>query len=165
MLLAAYPAAAVAGGSVGAGKQEHLPFARMIPLGVKMFYVFCQHSPQRCLPKEHQLGEAFLLHRAHPNAPRMRSDSDWQFQGLYSAGRQRVSERLTELRIPVVQQIAARMQKSPTFQCGVARHLLHPARFGMIRDPRDRHTAAVQVKKEQHIVGHQPVPRDDLSGD
>jgi hypothetical protein len=39
-LLAAYPAAAVAGGSVGAGKQKYVPFARMIPLGVKMFYVF-----------------------------------------------------------------------------------------------------------------------------
>jgi hypothetical protein len=59
-LLAAYLAAAVAGGSVGAGKPEHVPFARMIPLGVKMFYLFRQHSPQRCLPKEHQLGEAFL---------------------------------------------------------------------------------------------------------
>jgi len=35
----------------------------------------------------------------------------------------------------------------------------------MIRDPRDRHTAAVQVKKEQHIVGHQPVPGDDLGGE
>ena len=46
-LLAAHPAAAVAGGSVGAGKQEHVPFALMIPLGVKMFYVFCQHSPQQ----------------------------------------------------------------------------------------------------------------------
>ena len=46
MLLAAYPAAAVAGGSVGAGKQEHVPFALMIPLGVKMFYVFFERSPQ-----------------------------------------------------------------------------------------------------------------------
>jgi len=65
-LLAAHPAAAVAGGSVGAGKQEHVPFALMIPLGVKMFYVFCQHSPQRCLPEEHQLGEAFLLGQTGP---------------------------------------------------------------------------------------------------
>ena len=31
-LLAAHPAAAVAGGSVGAGKQDHVPFALMIPI-------------------------------------------------------------------------------------------------------------------------------------
>jgi hypothetical protein len=86
----------------------------MIPLDVEMLYVFCQRSPQRCLPKQHQLGEAFLFHRADPTlreGVQIRT-ARRQSQRLDSAGRQDVSERLTELRIPIVQQITARFQKS-----------------------------------------------------
>jgi hypothetical protein len=43
-LLAAHTAAACS--RVKVGKQEHVPFALMIPLSVKMFYVFFERSPQ-----------------------------------------------------------------------------------------------------------------------
>ena len=65
-LLAAYPAAAVAGGSVGAGKQEHLPFCPDDSCRRENVLRILPALSAALPPPRAPLGEAFLLHRAHP---------------------------------------------------------------------------------------------------
>ena len=47
-------------------EQQDIALPLMIPLGMEMFDIFAQCSPQGALAQEDHLGQAFLLHR--PNA-------------------------------------------------------------------------------------------------
>ena len=54
--------------SPAAGKSRHMRKALglVIPLGMEMFDIFAQGSPQGALAKEDHLGRALLLHRPDP---------------------------------------------------------------------------------------------------
>ena len=47
-------------------KQQDVALPLMIPLGMEMFDILAQGSPQGALAKEDQLGQALLLHRPDP---------------------------------------------------------------------------------------------------
>ena len=44
-------------------EQQDVALPLMIPLGMEMFDIFAQGSPQRALAKENHLGQTLLLHR------------------------------------------------------------------------------------------------------
>ena len=47
-------------------EQQDVALPLMIPLGMEMFDIFAQGSPQGALAKEDHLGQALLLHRPDP---------------------------------------------------------------------------------------------------
>src|SRR5258708_5244910 len=67
------------------------------------------------------------------------------------------SKGLAELRISVVQQIAAASQASPLLRRHVSRLLLHPLLIRVRRESCQIHPTSLQVDEEQHIVGPQPL--------
>jgi hypothetical protein len=47
-------------------EQQDVALPLMIPLGMEMFDILTQNSPQGALAKEDHLGQALLLHRPDP---------------------------------------------------------------------------------------------------
>src|ERR1700730_11013160 len=64
-----------------------------------------------------------------------------------------------------MQCVASLIQISPAFVGCVARHLLHP---GLVRGPRhpgEADAPTLQVNEEQHVVGNQTAPGEDLDSE
>jgi hypothetical protein len=47
-------------------EQQDIALPLRIPLGMEMFDIFAQRSPQRALTEKNELGQALLLHRPDP---------------------------------------------------------------------------------------------------
>src|SRR5215472_9501903 len=58
--------------------------------------------------------------------------------------------------------IATVSKGAPSLHGRVPGHLLHPLLVRMIGDPGDVNPAALEMDEEEHIVGHQSSPREDL---
>ena len=56
----------VAAGVCTPREQQDIALPLMIPLGMEMFDIFAQRSPQRALAKEDHFAQALLLHRPDP---------------------------------------------------------------------------------------------------
>src|SRR5882762_9168477 len=105
-----------------------------------------------------------LLSPTLPSVPRTSSDSAscWQSKRIHTSRLDQFSKGLVELRISVVQQIAAAPQASPLLHSHVSRLLLHPLLIRVRREFCQCHLATLQVDEEQHIVGRQPFERQDF---
>src|SRR6267154_6429146 len=84
--------------------------------------------------------------------------SCWQSKRFHTSRLDQFSKGWAELRISVVQQIAAAPQASPLLHSHVSPLLLHPLLIRVRRESCQFHLASLQVDEEQHIVGRQPVP-------
>ena len=82
--------------------------------------------------------------------------------GLHAARCQHGPKRGTEFRVAIVQNIAAGMKITPSLLGRTAGDLLHPLLIRMSGDSRHVDSAAFQMKKEQHALGHQPPPGEHL---
>jgi len=61
-----------------------------------------------------------------------------------------------------MQQIAAASQASPLLHGQVSSLLLHPILVWVRRESHQAHSASLQVNEEKHIVGQQPLERQDF---
>ena len=59
-----------------------------------------------------------------------------------------------------MQCVAPLFQEALRLPSRVARHLLHPYLVRAPRNPGQAHSAALQMNKEQDVVGHQPAPAE-----
>ena len=139
----------------------------MVTLPVVMFHILLQRSPQRRFSKQDQPRQTFLFDRLHP-AFRVRVQiraSCWQSKWIHTSRLDPFSKAWAELRISVVQQIAAAPQASPLLHSHVSRLLLHPLLIRVRRESCQLHLATLQVDEEQHLVGENsgstvvPIPR------
>jgi hypothetical protein len=64
-----------------------------------------------------------------------------------------------------MQNVPAAIQVTPTLLGRTTGDLLHPLLIRVPRDPRHVDPAALQVNKEQYIVGHPAPPREQLHGE
>ena len=122
-----------------------------------MHDILLQRSPQRRLPKQNQFRQAFLFDRSHPPF-RMRVQirtPRWQAKRLHASRFDHFTKRSAELRIAVMQRIAAASQSSPLLHGHVSCRLLHPFLIRVRRESCQAHPATLQVDEEQHIGGHQ----------
>ena len=115
-------------------KQNQILFTLVVALLMVMHDVLLQSSSQRRLSEQDEPREAFLFHRSHPalrkriqvRAPR------WQANRFDTSRFHQFTKCPTELRIPVMQQVAAASQKSPLLHGCISCLLFHPllARVG-----------------------------------
>ena len=56
--------------------------------------------------------------------------------------------------------ISAALEEAPLVHGDISGYLLHPGFIGMWRDPGDLNATALQVDKEQHVIGDQLTQRD-----
>jgi len=136
----------------------------MVALPVVMFHILLQRSPQRRFSKQDQPRQTLFFDRPHP-AFRVRVQiraSCWQSKWIHTSRLDQFSKGWAELRISVVQQIAAAPQASPLLHRDVSRLLLHPLLIRVRRESCQIHAASLQVDEEQHIVGRQPLERQDF---
>ena len=91
------------------------------------------------------------------------SGRDWR--ALHTAGRECFPKLAAELPVAIVPQVAAPLQMPAILHRRVARHLLHPAGIGMLRDSAKPHAAAFQFYKEQNVVRHQSSPGQNFHGE
>src|SRR5713226_9605622 len=61
-----------------------------------------------------------------------------------------------------MQEIATVSKGAASLHSHVPSHLLHPLLVRVDGDPGDFHLAALEMDKEQHVVGHQSAQREDL---
>jgi len=103
--------------------------------------------------------QTFFFDRSHP-AFRIRVQIRapcWQSKRIHSSRPDQFPKRFAELRVTVVQQIAAAPQASPLLHSHVSRLLLHPLLIRVRRESCQPHLATLLVDEEQHIVGSQPL--------
>ena len=81
---------------------------------------------------------------------------------MHAARLDQFTKGFAELRISVMQRIAAASQASPLLHSHVSRLLLHPPLVRVRRESCQVHPASLQVDEEQHIVGQQPLERQDF---
>src|SRR5882724_3250899 len=142
---------------LGAKEQNPIVFALMVALPVVMFQILLQRSPQRQFSKQDQPRQTFVFDRLHPAfcvRVQIRA-SCWQSKRIHTSRLDQFSKGWAELRISVVQQIAAAPQASPLLHSYVSRLLLHPLLIRVRRESCQIHPASLQVDQEQHIVGRQ----------
>ena len=140
-------------------KQNQILFALVVALLVIMHHILLQRSPQRTLPKQNQPRQAFLFDRSHPalrkriqvRAPR------WQANRFDTSRFDQFTKRGTELRIPVMQQVAAASQKSPLLHGCISCLLFHPLLARVGRHSCQAHPPTLQVNEKQDIVSNQPL--------
>jgi hypothetical protein len=77
-------------------------------------------------------------------------------------GGQHRLKRCAELGVAIMHYRTAGMKVAPRLLRRGASDLFHPRLIWMARDSSDVDPAGLQVKKEQHIVGHEPAPGKDL---
>ena len=65
-------------------------------------------------------------------------------------------------RIAIMQKIATVSKGAASLHGGVPGHLLHPLLVWAIGDPGNVNPAALEMDKEEHVVGHQASLREDL---
>src|SRR6267378_5575991 len=97
---------------LGAKEQNPIVFALMVALPVVMFQILLQRSPQRRFSKQDQPRQTFVFDRLHPAfcvRVQIRA-SCWQSKRIHTSRLDQVSKGWAELRISVVQQIAAAPQ-------------------------------------------------------
>ena len=58
-----------------------------------------------------------------------------------------------EFRIAVMDEVSAALEEAPFVHGEVPGDLLHPGFIGMWHDPGDLNATALQMNKEQHVVG------------
>src|SRR5712691_10084103 len=88
-------------------KEQHVVFALVIPLMMKMLDILRQHMAERGFPKQDELRQAFLLHRSDPP---LRISIQiwrpwWQWYTLHPGGINDVLKGRTVFSIPVVDEI------------------------------------------------------------
>src|SRR6266849_4469689 len=118
----------------------------MVPLAVRVSAVLGQDPRQRTLTEQNDLGQALLFDRANP-AFRERIQvralgGEWN--RFHAAAGQRGPKCSTELRVTIVQYVAARVKIAPRILRRGAAHLFHPLLVRMPGDPdpcRDPSTA------------------------
>ena len=71
-------------------------------------------------------------------------------------------ERIREFSIAVMDEISAAFEEAPLVHGDISGYLLHPSFIGMWRDPSDLNATALQMDKEQHVVGDQTTQRQYL---
>src|SRR6516164_5655513 len=76
--------------------------------------------------------------------------------GIHVSRFDHFTKGLAELRISVMQQIAAASQASPLLHSHVSCLLLHPLLIRVRRESYQAHSASLQVNEEKHIVCQQP---------
>ena len=147
------------------GEQQEVVLSLMVPLRMVMCRELLESSPERAFSKESTVTGT----PASPSVPisrHMRSGSDSALataQAFYFGHGQRLLERSTELRVPVVQNVPASVQMAPRVQSGVTGYLLHPLSSRVLGHTADSDLAAVQVEEEQHIPSYQPAPGQHLN--
>src|SRR5258706_6952671 len=142
-------------------KQDPIVFPLMVALLVVMYDMLLQRSPQRRFSKQDQPRQTFFFDRPYP-AFRVRVQIRapcWQSKRIHASRLDQFSKGLAELRISVVQQIAAASQASPLLHNQVSPLLLHPLLIRVRRESCQIHPASLQVDEEQHIIGRQPFER------
>src|SRR5215471_19106218 len=85
--------------------------------------------------------------------------SCWQAKRSHASRFDQFTKGFAELRISVMQQIAAASQVSPLLHGHVSRLLLHPILVRVRRESCQIHSASLQVNEEKHIVGQQSLER------
>ena len=58
---------------------------------------------------------------------------------------------LAEFCVPIVEQVAVVLEKSPAFRSRVASYLFHPSCIRMLGDAGNRNTASVEMDEEQYM--------------
>ena len=129
-----------------------------------MFAEVREGPPQRGFAEQDQLGKTLALDRANPTFRVTIQIGAACRQGhtVYTAGREGLAEIRAELRVAIVQHVAAPLQIAHILQRRVASHLLHPVRVRMSSDPGESHAPRLQVNEEQDVVRHQAAPAQHL---
>jgi len=146
--------------SVSTREEQPIVFALMVSFVVIVAAVLCKHPRQRTLAEQDQFGQALLFHRTDPTlCERIQIRAlGGQLNRLYATACQRGPKRSTELRIPIMQHITAGMKIAQRFLRRTTSDLFHPFFIWMSGDPGYLHAPALQMEKEQHIIGHQTSP-------
>jgi hypothetical protein len=148
-------------------KEQHIALSLMISLVMVMVHVLVEHMPKSTLAKQNHPRQDLVLDGAYPSfrigvqigAPR------WQRDPLHACRIDDLLKRGAELAVSVVNEVLPWSQEPPLRHRHVPGHLHHPGCIGMRCYPCHMHLAAAQVNKEQHIVGHQSVPRPHLGAE
>jgi hypothetical protein len=84
---------------------------------------------------------------------------------FHPTGLEQHIKRLSEFRVPVMEQISF-AQQEPVERIGqLSSTLLHEGGRGMGRDAGKLHPACRQFHDHEHVIRHQPVPRRHLHGE
>jgi hypothetical protein len=111
-------------------EEQKIVLALVVSLLVVVFQEFGHNAPQRVLPEQDQLGQAFLLDRTDPafRVGVQIGTSRWDRRALHTADRECLPKLAAELLVAIVQQVTTTVQVSCILHRCVTRHLLHPAR-------------------------------------
>src|ERR1700685_2017356 len=135
-------------------EKQYVAFPLMVSFAVIMSAEFGQGPRQRALAEQDQPRQALPLGRADPTfrkSVQIRA-SGRQRNGFHAARR---PKRCAELRVAIMQNIAAWMKIAPSLLGGAAGDLLHPLLIRMSGDTGHGDAAAFQMNKKRHMVSHQ----------
>ncbi len=145
-------------------KQQLIVFALMISLSLIMFAEVPKGAAQGGFTEQDQLGKTLALDRANPTfrVTVQIGAAGRQGHAVDPAGREGLAEIRAELRVAIVQHVAAPFQIAHILQRRVASHLLHPVRVRMSSDPGESYAPRLQLNEEQDVVRHQASPAQHL---